>query len=519
MENKSEKEFIRSTRRADVYAESSTEYSLPDYNGDVRKLLFTEAEVRPAGKFSDGGELEFSGIVVYNVVYLDGEGKLSSVSFSSDYEYSVKSGSETYVDARADTKVANYGIRLTGPRRISAKASVVGSVTVSERDTVSVSGSAFEDGGEVEMLEREVMIRSVSTAHSVEREYAEKLLSLDGAISEEVKIIYSGAEVDIDDVKVEDGALRLEGELKLYAVVQNGDEPAYLTEREIDISESIPYEGAADGEIYIPEAVVVSVKDSVNPTDMGSDVVLSVIVEYGLRGEKNAPVSLICDAYMQKCVTENTYEDFSYTAFSDYVTDVSELHGKINREELEATGLREVIILRATPKLEGVSCDGNTVTVEGEARFSGVISASNDDGTISYHGVKFATPFTKNVKLNCQYNDKMRLEPKVRLSHTTGSIDADNVYASCTLELGVLATQEMSVRALSESQAREDLPFEERPARVTVYYPDRGETLFSVAKRFHTTTAKVAADNSLSVSTAADGTDTSLSGIKRLVIS
>ena len=40
--------------------------------------------------FAGGDEVEFSGIVVYNVVYLDAEGELCSAEFSSDYDYSVK---------------------------------------------------------------------------------------------------------------------------------------------------------------------------------------------------------------------------------------------------------------------------------------------------------------------------------------------------------------------------------------------------------------------------------------------
>ncbi len=519
MENKGDKEFVRSIRRADVYMESTAEYTLPDYNGDIRKLLFTEAEVRPAGKFAGDGEVEFSGIVVYNIIYSDNDGKLSSTSFTSDYEHTVKCSAESYADAFCDTRVANFGVRLVGPRKISAKASVVGSVTLCERDAIEVEGSAFTGDSDVEVLEQTAMIRNTSASQTVEREYAETVATLDGAIADEVQVIYSGADVDLDDVDVEDGAVKIEGELTLYAVIRNGSEPAYLARREIEIEEILPYEGVNEDMRLIPEAVVVSLKDSVNATENGSEVVLSAIVEYSVRGERNTPVSIVSDAYMQTCVTENTYEDFCYSEFADFASAETELCGDMDRDSVEAAGLREVVCFSAVPKVEGVSCSDDTVAVSGEIRFSGVVSAMSDDGAISYHGVKFSTPFTENVKLSCQTNEKMRVEPKIALTDVRGSLDASKVYGSCKMTVSVLATEERSARALASCNAREDLPFEKHPARVTVYYPDKSETLFSVAKKFHTTPAKVSADNSLTADVSTGGgAEVSLAGVKRLII-
>ena len=86
METKTDVSFTRNIKCADVYTESQADYALPDYLGDVRKILFTEAALRPSGRFAGGDEVEFSGVVVYNVVYLDAENNLSSAEFTSDYD-------------------------------------------------------------------------------------------------------------------------------------------------------------------------------------------------------------------------------------------------------------------------------------------------------------------------------------------------------------------------------------------------------------------------------------------------
>jgi hypothetical protein len=52
-----------------------------------------------------------------------------------------------------------------------------------------------------------------------------------------------------------------------------------------------------------------------------------------------------------------------------------------------------------------------------------------------------------------------------------------------------------------------------------VYYPESKESLFSVAKKFHTTSAKIAEDNKLSAETLAGyNKDGTLSGVKKLII-
>ena len=52
---------------------------------------------------------------------------------------------------------------------------------------------------------------------------------------------------------------------------------------------------------------------------------------------------------------------------------------------------------------------------------------------------------------------------------------------------------------------------------ITVYYPDRTDTLWSVAKRYRIPAARLAADNNLSAERAATESG-SLAGVKKLII-
>ena len=88
MEYKGSKDFLRCERRGEIYTDTSADHSLPDYNGDVRRILYTNAQVHPSGSFENGDSVDFSGIVVYDIVYADSENRINTASFSSDYDFS-----------------------------------------------------------------------------------------------------------------------------------------------------------------------------------------------------------------------------------------------------------------------------------------------------------------------------------------------------------------------------------------------------------------------------------------------
>ncbi len=506
MEINKENEYKRSTRRAEVYSDSTAEFVLPDYNGDIRKLLLCDAQLHPSGKFFGDGEVELAGIIVYNIVYADPEGNLDSTSFTSDYEYKLKCSQESYVDSVADTRVSNVALRLVGPRKISVKASVVGSVTVIEEASVSVDATLTGEDMSPEAAKKTLEVRNTELSESVEREYAETLVSLDGAIADEVRVLYSGADFELTDTSFADGSLTVSGKLKLFAIVKTEGEGVSVYERDIEVEQELPFDEASPEMTFIPSVSVVSLKDSVNATETGSDIVLSAIVEYSAVAEGNNSLDVVSDAYMKECVCESTYDDFRYTRFVGDVSLSENAEGNISRSELDVESVRDVLLMSARVKLDSTVISDNVATLSGEIKYSGIVTSVDGDGREIYIPVKFSSEFNKNVNLNCQKCEKIRVEPKITLSNVKGYVDAERVYGNAKMNITMTLLSDESERVLSTFNVRSDLPFEKRGSKISVYYPEPCETLFSVAKKYHTSAEKIALDNSLveSVATASD---------------
>ncbi len=515
MEINKENEYRKSTRRADVYLDSTAEYVLPDYNGDIRKLLFCDAEVHPSGKFFGDGEVEFTGIIVYNVIYSDPEGKLDSTSFSSDYEYKVKCAGESYIDSFSDTKVSNVALRLIGPRKISVKSSLIGAVTVIEEASISVNAESCE-GYLPEMATKVLNVRKTAASESLEREYAETVATIDGAIADEVRVLYSGADFELDNTSFSDGALTISGELTLFSIVKVAEDSIAVYEREIDVSEVLPFDEADADMTFIPSVNVVSLKDSINATETGTDIVLSAIVEYSAVAEGNSELTVVSDAYMKECACESTYDDFGYCRFVSEVTSNDSIEGGILRSELDTEGVRDVILTDAKAKIDSTNISDGTAVISGEVKFSAVASGIDKDGKEIYFPVKFSAPFSKNVNLNCQTEGKMRVEPKITLSGAKGYVDAERVYGNAKMKISLTLLSDESERVLATFAPRCDLPFEKRGSCISVYYPEPSETIFSVAKKYHTSVEKLALDNSLTEAVSS-GVNAPL-GVKKVII-
>lgn len=509
-----EGKFKKLCRVADVSTESQADYTLPDYLGDVRKVLFTTCEAKQAGKFSDENGDEFSGIVAYEVVYLDSENKLSSAGFTSDYDLRHKSADQGKIAAFATPSATSYNVRLTGPRRLSARATVSASVKCIAEDEISVSGSTFACETEPQTLEGVLKIRNISESEPIEREFAERVERLDGVIEDETRVIYCGAEVLLDDARAEDDRGSIKGEIILYALLSIDEAPLYLASKTVEFDEAVPFVGVSADMHLIPRAEVRSVTASVNADEAGCEVVVSSIVELSCVAEYNTPVLAKEDVYLTCAEVNNTYRDYKYNTLGGVVKVSEACTAELRAEELSAEKIRDIPYLKATVKVENVSREEGEAVISGELRCVGVASVIDENGEISYTGLRFALPIEQRVTLGGA-SESEELSATLEAHAVSALLDTSTVKINYKLTGELTSAASLSKKLLTSSEAAE--PIEAERGRITVYYPTDADTLFSVAKKYKTKVAKLSHDNDIAVQASAGDVE-SLGGVSRLII-
>lgn len=520
MENRVE--YIKDRVMPGVVCESVGEYLLPDYNGDVKKILHVGVRVMPSGKFISGDTAEFTGTVGYEVVYIDGDSCISHFAFSTDYEFAVKCSDEKFVNSDIDVTLDNYNLRPIGPRKISAKAQLSGTVHLIEREEVVIDGDGFTDG-EPEVLTKDALVRAAYFDKGRETEICEELVHLDGVIADEVEILYTGYEVRVDERDAGRDGARHKGEIKVACLLKCGDsvpemmEKAFVIEDSFFTSDELPKEALNDARVISSSICVKSVASSVSATADGASVTVSLVTEGKMRISANTAVMLAKDAFLTECGTENEVSEFAYSELLGGATRISSVTGE---SDASSSGYEGGSFIFVSPKarVNSVEIIDNTVKLSGDIRFSAIACEVSEGDIPVFSSVKADVPFEEKVNVGCQIPKGAKAEFEISVREGEIELVGDKLRMSAKLDLSVCASKDRRESYVSASY-KTDTVFEKDPSLVTVYYPDPGETLFEVSKKFHRSPLSVASVNSLTESVFADKTAPLNSlGVKKLTI-
>ena len=508
------REYSRLKRQYAV-TESVCEHTLPDYNPDVRRVVYTSARVIPGTSFTDGERTELSATVFYDVIYLDGEGKLNHTDFTSDAEL-VLSTSESVENFRVGYELSGYNVRLTGPRRFSAKASVEANLHATERAEYNIEGDALIEGEpEVATGSLEVMceVFGVSEEHT----HTEDMWMREGAIFDEVKMLISEAHGDVDTVRPCDGGIEVRGAIKIKMLIAAEDECPECVEKSIDFCEIIPL---SDKEGEMPEASV-TVK-ALTPTLVATEdgVMARVDLTYYIEAYKryNERASVIKDCYLKERGTRNEYRDLGYEELIASGSGSIKVNEEMPREGILSSDTKGVIYTSGAFREMECVAEGNTAKIKGKMRISGVACEAFADGTLSYAGVKIDIPIEGIHSFDRPLPEGSTVECRPHLTSLYLTVDDEKLYVTAEIDYHLTAFAEKRSRCIGASVLTDE-EISHDPSVITVYYPEKGESLFDIAKRHHTSVLGIASDNSLTESCITDPSGpSSLVGVKKLII-
>ncbi len=508
--------FMRKITNKDV--ETGVDYILPDYMGDVKKILFTSAKVLPSAAFHGSSEAEFSGVVEYDIYYSDAEGVLTKASAVSDYDFRIPTNDENCVGVYADVKAQSYSVRVTGPRKFSTKAVLTAETSVSEKKDYMPAGNVFEGENRYESVSRVIKEENVLHGVGEEREYAEEVLNLEETDKDAIEILAASGNVKITENEAVEGGVKVKGEMILTVIISTDSQPPFAIRKIIPFEETVTVEGATPGMKTASEGFLSSVNASSVESGEGASVTVNAILELAANALSNNEITVIKDAYLENKDTETEYKNLEYTEFFGMSCTNEAVLSEAKREGLGVDNITDVLI--AKTELRGVNKKAvkGGLEISGEALVSAVACETDEEGKISYSPLKFASPFNMTVNLNCQIPDGACFDCKLLPVDTEITIDAENIYAKTTVAVCVRVYGEKSERCLKSCVASDGEEYVKSSSKISVYYPEENESLFSVAKRFHTTSARIAADNKLTVETVSADDESTLNGVKKLII-
>lgn len=486
----------------------SEEFTLPDYVPEVRRVLFTRAQILPESKYiSDtqgGAKLDFGGTVTYSVIYTDDEGRLCSTPLSSNYEASAVlkcQPSLTFVDTLAD----NVTTRVNAPRKLTVKSRLKSRIFGTQGQEISenINQKSSADELYIERLTQSVSTLSVASSTLQNIKMSEKF---DTGSKKSLRPILCDAVAYLKDVKATNGGVSCHGDVIVKCLCESEGELISLS-KTLPIYEEIALEGALISDMARATARCVSLSISSEENDDNCELFFDIICEIDAEVYRNVESMLTSDCYSTKNDMEASYREIELFSVAKSSNSSFSFNESTKRKSKDADEIVDALLDAVCEKCE---IKGERALISGRLCANIIArSARGDNGEVEYLHEEYELPF----KYDCEIGRKCE-NPISRISITASLISAkysdDKLHLSAELFPSVCVLDKSSATVLDSATLKKDKEFKNDSSCVRVYFPKDCDILWEVAKKYHTTRAKIIEQNSLS--------SESLEGVKNIII-
>ena len=489
-----------------IVTELSSDFTLPDYQPEIKRLLRVRATVLPPDKYIGASTADFSGTVDYTVLYCGNDGALYCTAQSEEYHFSaplemgadieVGEGLVCDVDTVTDMAVG----RVVAPRKVSLKCRM--------RSRVRLWGSkileeSVHGGSATERLYGQVDCAKLFVGMGEPLSLMDEILF--DAQNAEMRVICAEGQVFVTEATAGSGTVNCRGEvaLKLLCADESGGGVTVQTRR-IPFAQSVFVDGA---EINC-DAYADGVCSDLRITVEDGRIVCETTVLLRAHAQRNESVTYTRDLYSTSAVCENTYTQSVFPLAVKCINGNVSVNTTLSLEEVGLRSGASVVDISVNPLVVSVENEHGKYQLNGRCRCHVVYHDGEDLGA-----QEFEVPFryeTDGGAVAASDFDASVTPIACRARMDSERIGVDAELAVC---LGIRG--ENNIKRLSETKFGEEIT--RRGAVYTICYPSSDDTLWSVAKRYHRPVTDIAAMNSLAGSPAADSKD-SLASVHYLLV-
>lgn len=465
-----------------------TEFSLPEYMPEILRIVKSCAEPKINSCKLVGERVTVDGVCELRMIYTAENGGVYSFSQSRPFTRHCENPNfSESIDVTADVRVSYVNYRATSTKRVEIKAGLVIAVNaccVKKQEVISVAEKSVIE-------QKTVPIRGMSLGCRKTRQFSMSdtvSLSIPSAF-----VISASAAAVCNDIKKINNKVMVKGETVVDICYVNADDKS-CTERirhTLPINQILEYEGMEErftGNVILKViAVDVMPRNEADGTGNAFDIALGVDATLTMWEEKE--LFVVCDAYAVGASIDLKKDNFVfYTAldeiresyiFKDNFTISGEGVGGVCDVVGETTGVKVV---------KGEGC----IAVIGSLTLSLLIkdstgSFANVDKILDFRYERkgefadediFCTPDVTVVAVECSAKGGNSIDVRAEL-RINGTVFGK--------------TETEAVTDITESE----IQVTRNTNAVTVYFPDKEESLWGIARRYNTTVSAIAAENEI----------------------
>lgn len=455
--------------------ETAEDFTLPDYMPAIRRVLDVTAVPLPESRFLTGSALEFGGTLAFSVLYMGEGGELYCAPLTSEYTSSVAAPEGAFPDAAAvgmDTLVENVTCRVTAPRKLTLKCrmktKIAAAVPADVTDRLQESA-----GGRLTLADEIAVERLSKTAADTVLSRGSSTAAVSGTAKGCQKVVRLSGAVRVEEATAAGGAVTVRGTVHLAALCLGLDGTYQRIADRTSFTETVAVPGAEPGDCARAFGRVASV--SATPGEEG----MAWEVEFDLEAESARAMNrtYTADAYSTDCASALSFRETDSLSLLRCERGALTVTGEGGRQSKPVAG-ETLLDARALCTPERLEVKEGRLVLSGGCAVTALLLA---DGEIAAE--EFTLPFRYEWECG-ETSGELLWRGNADAVECSVRLEGDKLAATVEMALGVTALSREKIRAVETVALTKA---DRRPAVegcVRVFYPDEGESLWEIAKRY-----------------------------------
>ena len=471
------------------------DFTLPDYCPDIERILRCKIAPKIYNRNLSGGQLQVEGNTVISILYVDSEkGTIraceQSLPFSASFR--ISDVPDDYV-VETSVKCEYVNCRALSRRRLTVHGAFSLYVKVLTAGTIDLFSP--ENIENIEFKTTEMKVSALKALAGEQFTVADEI-QINGEPPVEL-IIDSNAKATITDYKVITDKLMLNGELNVRVLYISDIETGNPKQLDyiVPFSQVVDCMGLdEDGSVCVNLSVL-SYDLSLKSEMLAEDPLITIDARVcaTVLGYTPDSVEIATDAYSTEFVSEPECVRLNVPVCTKLMSD-----SFIHKESLpfEGVNVSEIIDFDTTvcPIVANIA-DGK-LTINSKVNIN--ILAYNSENEPIY--VERALDVCKEVDITEDYNKVVCSDMSIiSVSYRLG--DDDNIEIRCELKYNVALQKVSCINIVSDVNVDDSKPLAKRKCSLTLYYADKGEKIWEIAKQYKTRQNMIVSENELMTET------------------
>lgn len=476
----------------------SFEDILPEYCPGIRKILKADAYVKAADTNFSGGVISVSAPCEIRVLYFADNGALKSVSFSHNLDFAADSSKMT--DNRGEPSffakicIPRVYAKNKSIRSIETKLDALVSISACTSEVVKLFESDLSGDTETKRTTSIMTKRIISESRDGE---ISDTITLDNSLPDASEIIdYSVCISDFssecrNEMLVYTGNAVFKCTYKTVLTKEDGENEYIYLKKTIPFEGNIAHEGISENGRCVLDITPCETDISLSADPYGENRIIGISVNYCTHAEifcdKEVEFTYdgFCSSY--ECEFENT--EYCFDTFSDMISRSCNLS-----EIIPLNGISLTEITDTELKLGSYSTELHDGKVFVSAKAYAVIMGSDANGEPCCIDHRFTI---KECVDDTEHSSDRKYIICCNASAQEATLKDGELTLGYTLKADGVILERNTVKAISDANVFYDKPKPVCRSEYIIYYPDKKETLWDIAKKYEIPQKKLAEANGI----------------------